>query len=145
MKSEDKLRKALDTLFSTGSGIKIEELRISDLWEKAGVSKATLYRYNHIVDEFYKKREDYAQPGAEVKCQGNANSKIRTTVASLKKELNDLKSDFDKQMSAARQEIYVLNRIIEARDKKIERIEANAGRKEAGSSVAVISSKKDKV
>jgi ACT domain-containing protein len=59
MKSKDKLRKALQELFSENSKIKIENLRISDLWEKAGVSKATLYRYKDIVEEFYQKLEDH--------------------------------------------------------------------------------------
>ena len=144
MKSEDKLRKALDALFSANSDIKIEELRISDLWQKAGVSKATLYRYNHIVEEFYQKLEDHTQSGPNARGHNKGDGKDRTTVASLKKELNDLKAGLEKQIAAARQEIYVLHRVIEAKDRKIERMEANGERQKAGSPVAVISSRKNR-
>jgi hypothetical protein len=72
------------------------------------------------------------------------NNKTKTTVAALKKELNALKSDFDKQIAAARQEIYVLHRIIEAKDKKIKRMEVSGGCQKSASPVAVISSKKNK-
>jgi len=144
MKSKDKMRKALQELFSENSKIKIENLRISDLWEKAGVSKATLYRYNDIVEEFYQKLEDHTNSHSVAGGRDKRNNKTKTTVASLKKELNALKSDFDKQIAAARQEIYVLHRIIEAKDKKIKRMEVSGGYQKTGSPVTVITSKKNK-
>lgn len=144
MKSKDKLRKALQELFSENSKIKVENLRISDLWKKAGVSKATLYRYNDIVEEFYHKLEDHTNSHSVAGDRDKRNNKTKTTVAALKKELNALKSDFDKQIAAARQEIYVLHRIIEAKDKKIKRMEVSGRCQKSGSPVAVISSKRNK-
>lgn len=88
---------------------------------EAGLSRATFNRYPNVILE-YKKKKKKENFVADIEKSQTVEDKHRDVVADnirLKNAAIENKEEYDKNIRAARQEIFILNQALEMRDKTL--------------------------
>jgi hypothetical protein len=124
MKSRDKLIAALDRIRVGKSFKKYKALKLENIYLEAGLSRATLYRNKDVIERFEeikKEQRDDSQNVVSEELFSSFIPEIDVVKVSLelRRQLKSGKDEHRNNMNVARQEIYILNKIVENRDRLI--------------------------
>lgn len=88
---------------------------------EAGLSRATFNRYPNVVLEYkrQKKKENFVADIEKPQAVGDKHRDVVADNIRLKNAAIENKEEFDKNIRAARQEIFILNQALEMRDKTL--------------------------
>lgn len=119
-KTEQQLIDALDRLVAGKPEKSDGRITQSNIALEAGVSRATFNRYQTVVDEYrkVKHRSEFGELSRPFTLE-EKNLELQESNTGLRRKLSREKSEYEQQLARARQEIYVLNMALQARDKTI--------------------------
>ena len=121
MNTEQKLFDALDRIANGESRCTNGKLSQENVAKEADVSRATFNRYQNVVDEFNRLKRT-GKSGAMVDDPftiQDKNKELQSANVELRQSISRIKKEKDKQITVARQEIYILNRTLEQKEEKI--------------------------